>query len=57
MQGEEAGLLAVQSDDFYYAFVLGTNAQGEAVLRVYRRQGDKEAVEGVVCLLYTSRCV
>ena len=48
VQGEEAGLLAVQSDDFYYAFLLGTNTKNEAVLRVHRRQGDKEAVEGVV---------
>jgi xylan 1,4-beta-xylosidase len=46
--GEEAGLLAVQSDDFYYAFGLGTNEQGEPVLRVHRRSGSEDPAEGLV---------
>lgn len=46
--GDEAGLLAVQSDDFYYAFGLGTNDKGDPVLRVHRRRGREEPAEGVV---------
>nr|WP_255783715.1 glycoside hydrolase family 43 protein [Lysobacter chinensis] len=46
--GDEAGLLAVQNDDFYYAFGLGTDEQGNAVLRVHRRRGGDEPADGVV---------
>lgn len=46
--GDEAGLLAVQNDDFYYAFGLGTNERGDAVLRVHRRRGSDEPADGVV---------
>lgn len=46
--GDEAGLLAVQNDDFYYAFGLGTDERGGAVLRVHRRKGRDEPADGVV---------
>ena len=46
--GDEAGLLAVQNDDFYYAFGIAANARGEPVLRVRRRQGGDQPTEGVV---------
>lgn len=46
--GDEAGLLAVQNDDFYYAFGLGTNERGDPVLRVHRRRGRDEPADGTV---------
>lgn len=45
-EGEEAGLLALQNDAFYYAFGLGRNARGEAVLRIRRRAGTDEFARG-----------
>jgi alpha-N-arabinofuranosidase len=46
--GDEAGLLAVQSDDFYYAFGLGTSERDEPMLRIHRRRGRDEPADGVV---------
>ncbi|HCS63558.1 MAG TPA: glycoside hydrolase 43 family protein [Cellvibrio sp.] len=44
--GEEAGLLAVQTDEFYYAFGLSENVTGDTVLRVRKRAGKDTPVHG-----------
>ena len=36
---DEAGMLAVQSDDFFYALGLGRNSAGKTVLRVRKKAG------------------
>jgi len=45
-EGEEAGLLALQSDDYFYAFGLGRNASGDTVLRVRKKAGKEDAARG-----------
>ena len=45
---DEAGLLAVQNDDYYYAYGLGADAAGHPVLRVRRRAGAGEPADGIV---------
>lgn len=45
--GDESGLMAVQNDDFYYAFGLGLNSAGQKVLRVRKREGQKEPERGI----------
>lgn len=42
--GDEAGLAAFQSDDFFYALGLGRDEQGRAAVRLRRKAGDGEAV-------------
>jgi alpha-N-arabinofuranosidase len=44
--GDEAGLMAVQNDAFYYAFGLGLNQAGKTVLRVRVRAGEKDPAHG-----------
>ena len=44
--GDEAGLMALQNDEFYYAFGLGQRADGETVLRVRQRDGGDVPVAG-----------
>jgi xylan 1,4-beta-xylosidase len=46
--GDEAGLMAVQNDAFYYAFGLGLNDAGKTVLRIRVRAGDKDPSHGKV---------
>ncbi len=46
--GEEAGLLALQSDDFFYALALGHDKSGEAVLRVRKKAGSSDPLRGKV---------
>jgi xylan 1,4-beta-xylosidase len=46
--GDESGLLAVQNDDFYFAFGLGLNGAGQKVLRVRKREGQKDPERGIV---------
>lgn len=46
--GDEAGLLAVQNDEYYYAFGLGLDAQGAPVLRVRKRMGAEDPAHGQV---------
>ena len=43
---DEAGLLAIQNSEHYYAFALSQNAAGQAVLRVRKRSGQKEQPRG-----------
>ncbi|MES2825169.1 MAG: glycoside hydrolase family 43 protein [Pseudomonadota bacterium] len=43
---DEAGLLAVQTDEYFYAFGLSRNAAGEMVLRVRKRVGKNMPVRG-----------
>ncbi|MEM7588320.1 MAG: glycoside hydrolase family 43 protein, partial [Acidobacteriota bacterium] len=45
---DEAGLVAVQSDAFYYAFGLSRGEQGELVLRVRQRDGEEDPARGEV---------
>lgn len=45
--GDKAGLVAVQNDDFYW-FVGLVRAGGKTVVRVEKRAGEKDAVDGVV---------
>jgi len=48
---EEAGLLALQSDDYFYALGIGRNAEGKAVLRVRKKNGEageRESISGEV---------
>jgi alpha-N-arabinofuranosidase len=45
---DEAGLLALQNDRFYYTFGLSVDGQGEPVLRVRGRQGEDQDAEGDV---------
>ncbi|WGL18384.1 glycoside hydrolase family 43 protein [Microbulbifer bruguierae] len=45
---DEAGLLALQSDDFFYALGLGRNSAGKAVLRVRRKAGNGGEIQGQV---------
>lgn len=42
----EAGLLAVQNDEHFYAFGIGRNASGETVLRIRKRAGKEYPVRG-----------
>jgi alpha-N-arabinofuranosidase len=42
----EAGLMAVQNDDHYYAFGLAQNPEGETVLRVRSRDGSNSPAHG-----------
>jgi alpha-N-arabinofuranosidase len=44
--GAEAGLMAVQNDEHYYAFGLTQSAAGETVLRVRRRAGSTDPARG-----------
>ena len=44
--GDEAGLMAVQNDHFYYAFGLGLNDAGKTVVRVRERSGEKDPSHG-----------
>jgi alpha-N-arabinofuranosidase len=44
--GDEAGLMAVQNDYFYYAFGLGLSNTGKTVLRVRVRAGEKDPAHG-----------
>ena len=46
--GDEAGLMAVQNDDFYFAFGLATNGAGKLVLQVRERDGAKDPPHGKV---------
>lgn len=46
--GDEAGLMAVQNDEFYYAFGLGLNGAGKTVLRVRERDGATDPAHGKV---------
>ncbi|MEM9964635.1 MAG: glycoside hydrolase family 43 protein [Asticcacaulis sp.] len=46
VQGDEAGLLAVQNDEYYYAFGRAMNVKGEQVLRVRKRLGKDDPTEG-----------
>ncbi|WP_428819176.1 glycoside hydrolase family 43 protein [Microbulbifer sp. MCCC 1A16149] len=48
--GQEAGLAALQSDDFFYTLGLGENATGDTVLRIRRKAGSKEKLGGEVIL-------
>ncbi|MDC7676136.1 glycoside hydrolase family 43 protein [Asticcacaulis machinosus] len=45
--GDESGLMAVQNDEFYYAFGLGLNSAGQKVLRVRKREGQNEPERGI----------
>ena len=45
---DEAGLLALQTDEFYYAFGLSKNATGDTVLRVRKRAGKESPVRGEI---------
>ena len=45
---DEAGLLAVQTDEFFYAYGLSKNAAGDKVLRVRKRAGKDQPVHGEV---------
>ncbi|WP_250463555.1 glycoside hydrolase family 43 protein [Microbulbifer litoralis] len=44
--GDEAGLLALQGDNYFYVFGLGRNASGETVLRVRKKAGKDDATHG-----------
>lgn len=46
--GEEAGIMAVQNNEHFYAFGRGVNDKGEQVLRVRKRQGSNDPATGVV---------
>jgi len=41
-QYDEAGLLAVQNDDYFYAFGLGMNEADQTVLRVRKKAGNND---------------
>lgn len=43
---DEAGLLAIQNSEYYYAFGLGKNPSGETVVRVRKRAGKKYSARG-----------
>lgn len=45
---DEAGLLALQDDQYYYAFGVGMNKSGETVLRIRKRAGNNDPHHGVV---------
>lgn len=45
---DSAGLLAIQSDDFFYAFGLGKNAEGASVLRIRKKAGSEFPANGRV---------
>lgn len=45
--GDKAGLAAIQNDDFYW-FVGLVRAGGKTLVRVEKRAGDKDPVDGVV---------
>lgn len=47
-QNDEAGLMALQNDDYFYAFGVGLNAKGERVLRVRKKAGSDYAKYGQV---------
>jgi xylan 1,4-beta-xylosidase len=44
-KGAEAGLVALQSDEFWYSLVIGTN-DGQPVIRLKRRAGSTDPVTG-----------
>jgi xylan 1,4-beta-xylosidase len=46
--GEEAGLLAIQNDDHYYAFGVCLTEDGVTTLRVRRRANGTEPARGVI---------
>lgn len=46
--GDEAGLMAVQNDNFYYAFGLALNGAGKTMLQVRERSGGKDPAHGKV---------
>lgn len=43
---QEAGLLSLQNDQFYYTFGLSRNPANELVLRIRKRAGDEENANG-----------
>ena len=47
VDGDKAGLVAMQSDDFYW-FVGLARAGGQTVVRVEKRTGKGDPVDGVV---------
>lgn len=44
--GAEAGLLALQTDDYFYAFGISANAAGQPVLRIRKKAGAQYATRG-----------
>jgi xylan 1,4-beta-xylosidase len=47
-RADEAGLIAFQSDEFYYAFGIGQDADGNKVVRLRRRDGKDDPARGNV---------
>lgn len=47
-QGDEAGMVAIQNDAFYFTFGTGQNHAGETVLRLRQRSGEDEPLRGRV---------
>lgn len=45
---DEAGLMAVQTDEYFYAFGLSKNATGKTVLRVRQRNGKAMSARGEI---------
>jgi alpha-N-arabinofuranosidase len=46
--GSEAGLVALQSDEYWYSLVTTRTANGQAIMQVKRRAGPTEAKSGIV---------
>lgn len=44
--GDAAGLLALQNDEFFFSFALSQNAEGKPVVRVRKRAGKDDPIEG-----------
>jgi alpha-N-arabinofuranosidase len=47
-ESDEAGLVAFQNDEFYYAFGIGMDGEGNTVIRVRRREGNEMPARGKV---------
>jgi len=47
-ESDEAGLLVIQNDNFYYALGFGVNQSGETVVRLRRRAGEGKPARGEV---------
>jgi alpha-N-arabinofuranosidase len=47
VEGGEAGLVALQNDNYWYFLAIGLDA-GKPVIRVRKRAGDRDPAEGVV---------
>ncbi|BBF80252.1 glycoside hydrolase family 43 protein [Asticcacaulis excentricus] len=45
--GDEAGLMAVQNNEHFFAFGLSLNSAGQPVLKVRKRQGEKDPEQGL----------